>query len=224
MVKNKWRKQIEELGYSYHKELLKIILLNALIFISFGLINYFLKELLIISFSILAMAFINYYLFSSYSNKRSQLETAHSEELISLLSYFQTFISNNNTVYQSFQKLGDFSSPWMKEKIVLFLANVDADKSVKPFMLFALNFTNNIIKNLMLSIYQMVDQGQNSLQLSQFAILFQSITNNYNAEIRVKKQKSLSQMTAFPLLGAGGIVMVLSFSIISVVGDMVNVI
>jgi hypothetical protein len=30
-------------------------------------------------------------------------------------------------------------------------------------------------------------------------------------------------MTAFPLLGAGAIVMVLSFSIISVVGDMVNV-
>ena len=75
----------------------------------------------------------------------------------------------------------------------------------------------------MLSIYQMVDQGQNSLQLSQFTVLFQSITNNYNAEMKVKKQKSLSQMTAFPLLGAGAIVMVLSFSIISVVGDMVNV-
>ena len=71
---------------------------------------------MIISFSVLAMAFINYYLFSFYSNKKAQLEKAHSEELISLLSYFQTFINNKNTVYQSFQKLEDFSSHWMKEK------------------------------------------------------------------------------------------------------------
>lgn len=223
MVKNKWREKIEELGYSYRKEILKIVLSNLILIISFCLINYFLKQLLIISFSVLAMAFINYYLFSFYSNKKAQLEKAHSEELISLLSYFQTFINNKNTVYQSFQKLEDFSSHWMKEKIVIFLANIDRDKSVKPFMSFALNFTSNIIKNLMLSIYQMVDQGQNSLQLSQFTVLFQSITNNYNAEMKVKKQKSLSQMTAFPLLGAGAIVMILSFSIISVVGDMVNV-
>lgn len=223
MVKNKWREQIEELGYSYRKEVLKIVLSNAAIITSFVLLNFFLKELLIIVFSIVAILFINYYLFSFYSSKKAQLEKAYCEELISLLSYFQTFITNNNTVYQSFQKMGDFASPWMKEKIALFLANIDGDKSVKPFMDFALNFTNNIMKNLMLSIYQMVDQGQNSLQLSQFTVLFQSITNNYNAEMKVKKQKSLSQMTAFPLLGAGAIVMVLSFSIISVVGDMVNV-
>ncbi len=223
MVKNKWREQIEKMGYSYRKEVLKIVFSNVALIISFALINYFLRELLIIVFSVLAILFINYYLFSFYSSKKAQLEKAYSEELISLLSYFQTFINNNNTVYQSFQKLGDFASPWMKEKILLFLANIDGDKSVKPFMDFALNFTNNIIKNLMLSIYQMVDQGQNSLQLSQFTVLFQSITNNYNAEIKIKKQKSLSQMTAFPLLGAGAIVMVLSFSIISVVGDMVNV-
>jgi len=190
MVRNKWREKIEELGYSYRKEVLKIVTANLLMFISCGLITYFLKELLIIAFSVLAIAFVNYYLISFYSNKKIQLEKGHSEELISLLSYFQTFITNNNTVYQSFQKLGDFSSPWMKEKIVLFLANIDIDKSVKPFMIFALNFTNNIIKNLMLSIYQMVDQGQNSLQLSQFTVLFQSIANNYNIEMKVKKQKS----------------------------------
>lgn len=223
MMKNKWRKQIEELGYSYRKELLKIVLSDVVLLFSFALIIYFLKELLIILFSFFAMVFINYYLFSFYSSKKAQVEKAHSEELISLLSYFQTFINNNNTVYQSFQKLSDFASPWMKEKITLFLVNIDGDKSVNPFMNFALNFTNNIIKNLMISIYQMVDQGQNALQLSQFTVLFQSITNNHNAEMKTRKQKSLSQMTAFPLLGAGAIVMVLSFSIISVVGDMVNV-
>lgn len=155
MVKNKWREQIEKMGYSYRKEVLKIVLSNVALIISFALINYFLRELLIIVFSVLAILFINYYLFSFYSSKKAQLEKAYSEELISLLSYFQTFINNNNTVYQSFQKLGDFASPWMKEKILLFLANIDGDKSVKPFMDFALNFTNNIIKNLMLSIYQL---------------------------------------------------------------------
>ncbi len=223
MVINKWRKQIEELGYSYRKEVFKIILSNLVLIISFGLINFFLKELLIMVFSILGLVFINYFLFSFYSNKKAQSEKAHNEELISLLSYFQTFIVNNNTVYQSFQKISEFASPWMKEKISSFLINIDGDKSVKPFMDFAFNFTNNVTKNLMLSIYQMVDQGQNSLQLSQFTVLFQSITNNYNSEMKVKKQKSLSQMTTFPLLGAGAIVIVLSFSIISVVGDMVNV-
>ena len=41
MVKNKWREKIEELGYSYRKEILKIVLSNLILIISFCLINFF---------------------------------------------------------------------------------------------------------------------------------------------------------------------------------------
>lgn len=223
MAKNKWKKLIEGLGYSFRKEIFKIAFINLVTIASLLLLNIFVKEIVLLVLSILSTLLINYLLFSFYNGKKEQMEKMHGEELIALLSYLRTFIDNHNNIYQSFQKLVDFASPWMKEKIGEFLLNVDSDKSVKPFIDFAANFSSSISKNLMLSIYQMIDQGENSSQLSQFTFLFQNISNNYNSELRSKKQKSLGQMAVYPLVGAGAIVLVLSFSIISVVGDMVNV-
>jgi|GEM_PF-628459 len=223
MAKNKWKKLIEGLGYSFRKEIFKIAFINLVTIASLLLLNIFVKEIVLLVLSILSTLLINYLLFSFYNGKKEQMEKMHGEELIALLSYLRTFIDNHNNIYQSFQKLVDFASPWMKEKIGEFLLDVDSDKSVKPFIDFAANFSSSISKNLMLSIYQMIDQGENSSQLSQFTFLFQNISNNYNSELRSKKQKSLGQMAVYPLVGAGAIVLVLSFSIISVVGDMVNV-
>ncbi|HNX16523.1 MAG TPA: hypothetical protein PKO28_04105 [Bacilli bacterium] len=223
MAKNKWKKLIEGLGYSFKKEIFKIAFINLVTIASLLLLNIFVKEIVLLVLSILSTLLINYLLFSFYNGKKEQMEKMHGEELIALLSYLRTFIDNHNNIYQSFQKLVDFASPWMKEKIGEFLLDVDSDKSVKPFIDFAANFSSSISKNLMLSIYQMIDQGENSSQLSQFTFLFQNISNNYNSELRSKKQKSLGQMAVYPLVGAGAIVLVLSFSIISVVGDMVNV-
>ena len=47
----------------------------------------------------------------------------------------------------------------MKEKIEIFLKEIDDDKTVQPFINFARKFSLLIIESIMISIYQMVDEG-----------------------------------------------------------------
>lgn len=223
MTQNKLRKNIELVGLNYKKEIAKISLINFILIGAIAVLFYFYREIIVTMSLLCFVGVINYFLFSFYNNRKRQMEKEHDEEFIALISYFQTFITNQNNVYQSFGKLLTFSSFWMKEKLECFMASVDADKSVKPFIDFANNFTLSAVKNIMLSIYQMVDQGENSNQLTQFLFLFQTMTTNFNNEQKERKKKSLENLTAFPLFGAGAIVLILSISIISVVGEMVNV-
>jgi uncharacterized protein YbaP (TraB family) len=76
----------------------------------------------------------------------------------------------------------------------------------------------------MLSIYQMVDQGENSEQLLQFNVIYDELAKNRNKEMIEQKDKSLSSMSTFPLIGAGLITVSLTISILSILGDLINVI
>ena len=112
----------------------------------------------------------------------------------------------------------------MKDKIENFLKEIDSDKSVQPFVNFANNFTQLSSHSLMLSIYQMVDQGENSHQLEQFDVVFEELARNRNREMMEQKEKSLSNMSTFPLVGAGLITITLTISILSILGDLMDVV
>ena len=112
----------------------------------------------------------------------------------------------------------------MKDKIEEFLKEIDNDKSVQPFVNFANNFQQLSSHSLMLSIYQMVDQGESSNQLNQFDVIFEELSRNRNREMMEQKEKSISNMATFPLVGAGMITITLTISILSVLGDLMNVI
>lgn len=222
---NKFRNSIEEVGLNYKKEMVKILLTDfAILLVFIALFIFVIREYYILLLAVALIGVIDYLFFNSYTVKKNNVVKSHDEEFIAIISYFQTFIINRHNVYQSFNQLLPFSSLWMKDKIENFLRAIDIDKSVKPFVDFASHFNLGVAKNVMLSIYQMVDQGENSSQLTQFTFLFQSMSENFNCELREKKSKSLGSVTAFPLIGAGAIVIILSISIISVVGEMINVI
>ena len=104
------------------------------------------------------------------------------------------------------------------------LKEIDQDKSVAPFVNFANNFEYLVIQNVMISIYQMVDQGESQQMLSQFDHLFTSLSDNLFSEKIESKTKSLDTLNAFPLLGAGLITIILTFSIMSILGDITSVI
>ena len=117
-----------------------------------------------------------------------------------------------------------YCTDWMKEKIETLLHEIDEDKTVQPYINFANSFQSLSIHSLMLSIYQMVDQGENSEQLLQFSIVFDELSRNRNKEIIEQKDKTLSNMSTFPLVGAALITITLTVSILSILGDLINVI
>lgn len=223
MMKNKLKDTIEFVGLSYTKEILKIVLISLALLISAALMLYFLKNIIYTIMILIALVVVDYMLLTRYSDKKKMLIKARENELITLITYFEVYIRNKNNVYQSFNLLIPYCSSWMKDKIETLLKEIDSDKSVQPFVNFANNFEQLSSHSLLLSIYQMVDQGESSEQLAQFDVIFDEIARNRHKEMKEQKEKSLSNMSTFPLIGAGVITVVLTISIISVLGDLMNV-
>lgn len=223
-MKSKLKSTIDFVGLSYKKEITKILIIN-LLFLVGGVISCFLiRNILVLIIILILVAVLDFFLLTRYDDKKRAILRSRENELIAIISYFEVYIQNNSNVYQSFSKLIPYCSDWMKERIEILLGEIDEDKSVQPFINFANSFQSLSIHSLMLSIYQMVDQGENSEQLLQFAIVFDELAKNRNKEIAEQKEKSLSGMSTFPLAGAGLITIALTISILSILGDLINVI
>ena len=162
-------------------------------------------------------------LLNSYINKKREIFKDREDEFISIIGYFQFFISNSYNVYQAFQALIPYSSTWMEEQINSLILEIDNDKTVTPYINFANKFTNKVTTNVMLSIYQMVDEGENNIHLIQFQSLFDELSKNHQKELIDSKDRSMSSLSSLPLIGAGAITVLLTFGIISLMGEMINV-
>ena len=221
---NRLKSTIEFLGLSFKKELLKIILINVGL-VAFIIAAYFLfnQPYFFIGIAIGGI-FLDYFLLSSYSSKKNNLMKEREDEFVSIISYFKIFISNRNNVYHSLECLKPYCSTWMANELQNLLNDMDLDKSVRPFVTFSLNFRSPTIENVMVSIYQMIDEGENTNRLTQFTFTFEQFSKEHKEQLIDSKQKSLDTMNMFPLLGAGAATMILMFSILTVIGDLTNVV
>ena len=218
MKKNKLKDTIEFVGLSYKKEIIIILAINVIFMLSATAIYIFFKNIIYSVFILVALNMLDYFLFSRYNDKKKTILKNRENELVSIISYFDVYIRNNKNVYQSFNQLIPYCSNYMKEKIEDLLKEIDEDKSIQPFVNFAGNFQN-------LSMHsQMVDQGESSEQLTHFNVIFDEISRNRQQEMIAQKDKALSGMSTFPLIGAGMITVALTISILTILGDLINVI
>lgn len=221
---NPLKRDIEFIGLTYKKELVKIIIINAILVISLSLAFIFTKTIMVLLIGLLVIFGANYFIYFTYSGKKAQLIKDRADEFVHIISYFRIFIKNKNNVYQSFNKLMSYSSDWMKDKIEIMLNAIDSDKSIKPFTDFADRFDLPIARNVMISIYQMIEQGEVSEQLNQFTILFEQMSQTLNDERKDRKTRSFDIVSFMPIIGAGLVTLALTFSMLTIVGDMANVI
>lgn len=211
------------IGADKKKELIKIALINVLLIAAVVMGVILLKQIMLSFLGVILLVVINYVIFDSYLNKKKEIIRDRDQEFITMIGYFQFFINNSYNVYRAFQSLMPYASTWMEEQLNSLILEIDNDKSVKPFVNFASKFNNRIANNVMLSIYQMVDEGENSVHMLQFNALFEQINRNLQKELIDSKDKSLSSLSSLPLIGAGAVTVLLTFGIISVMGEMINV-
>ena len=223
MKKNTLKETIEFVGLSFKKEIIKVLVIDLALLIGAVILYLFFRNLMYSLFVLMAIALVDFLIISRYSDKKKAILKSREDELITIVSYFDVYIRNNNNVYQSFNQLIPYCSNWMKDKIEQLIREIDEDKTVQPFVNFANNFKNLSAHSLMLSIYQMIDQGENSEQLTHFNVVFDEIFKNRNKEMVEQKEKALSGMSTFPLIGAGLITISLTISILSILGDLINV-
>ena len=224
MKKNKLKDTIEFVGLSFKRELTIILVFNLVFVLGAATLFLILKNITYTMLVFASLMVLDYFLFSRYGDKKKTILKSRENELVTIISYFDVYIRNNKNVYQSFNQLLPYCSNWMKEKIEDLLKEIDEDKSVQPFVNFANNFQSLSTHSLMISIYQMVDQGESSEQLTHFNVIFDEISKNRNHEIIAQKDKALSNMSTYPLIGAGLITITLTISILTILGDLINVI
>lgn len=211
-------------GLDYKKEISKLVIFN-LIFIILLISLIFLKLPFYIYLLVgSGLVFFNYIYLSRYSSIKNKMKLDHDNELIYLLSYFRIFISNHYTVYGAIKALLPYSSEWMKEELTRLINDIDKDKSNAPFVNFASKFNSLLIPNIFLSIYQMVDNGENNDATSHFYYLFDEANRALQVEEIENKKKSMESLNTFPLVGAGYIAILLTLSVVSIIGELINVI
>ena len=223
-MKKSFKDRIIALGLSYQKEMFLLFIIALFLVIGTAAIFLFLiRKVIVIIVGVLLLAIFIYLYLNRYSTLENNRKKEHLDELISLLSYFELFISNGNNVYNSFKLLLPYSSVYLDDVITSLLNQIDSDKSVGPYINFALKFDNHIIESLMLSIYQMVDNGENSGQFNEFSILFSNISKEHQIEKIESKKNKLDTLDSLPLFGAGAITIILAISILNIVGELIDV-
>ena len=223
-MKKSLKERIEALGLSYSKELtILFVIILAIVGVAVTAIILLKQFYIGIIASVVGIIAIYFYL-SRYSSLEAKQRKDNVDQLMSLLSYFEIFISNGHNVYNSFKMLLPYADGFLQEAISSLLTQIDSDKSVGPYINFASKFDDRIVESLMLSIYQMVDNGESEIELNEFDILFSNIKEKHKEEMIDRKRKSLDLFNSIPLIGAGAVTIVLSLSIISIIGDYINVI
>ena len=110
---NKFKKIIEELGLSFPKEMLKLILIN-IFFLALCFLIYFLKLENYYYIVVVVFLLLGDYLFiNSYFSRYQVMLYQHDDEMIALFSYFQVFISNHIPIYSAFTNLLNYASDYM---------------------------------------------------------------------------------------------------------------
>ena len=219
MKKLKEREDKTQYNQKQNNLIILFPLVLALIIVALTIIF---KNYLIAVLGLASIALMVFLYFTNKSQAKLAIEKSHEIEFVDLINYFEMFLANNMNIYQAFRETIAYSSPWMSNKIERLLEEIDEDKTVKPFINFAKNFKNGVIENVMISIYQMVDDGHNDISLTQFNLMFEKFEENNRECIIRQAENKLNRLNTYPLIGSIIVTVILTISIISIVGEMIN--
>lgn len=220
---NKVKNYLNDIGLDYKKEVTKIVISNLVVLVAGAVVYFFIRHWIAIMVTLIVCGILTYIFISSYTSKKRAINDSHEKEFVSVISYFQIFLNNNFNVYKCLEKIVPYCSDWMSEQISTLLKRIDDDKTVQPFVEFAKNFKLSIANNVMLLIYQMIDEGSSKNHMMQFTILFEQINKNQQKNLIDSKDKSLSNLTVFPLIGSGAITILVILGVLVVLQEMLYV-
>ncbi|MCD8209220.1 MAG: hypothetical protein LUC31_00105 [Coprobacillus sp.] len=199
------------------------VVLNILLLVLAAIILIYAFSWAMLVVVLVVIALIDYYLYSNNRAKKRLEVTRHDDEFVSLISYLQIYISNGVNVYQAFKMTEPYLSEWMKDKVDTLLNDIDQDKTVQPFINFATNFTLHHYEDILIVIYQMVDQGNNNEFAQKFMYMFEKINEENTRATLESNRNSLDMMGSLPLIGAAVYTVCLTFGIISMLGGVISV-
>lgn len=218
-MKNKKPRSLLPKGDS-HRWLYGLIALGGLL--GAFAIYFFFHETLLAFVFFGATVFFLYVFLSKQKSQNALKEEELEEEFVRIFTYFSIYIQDGLPIYSAFQELLKYSSPTMKERLKDLLNDIDHDKSVKPYVTFASLFPSLTIKEVMISIYKMVDEGTNERYLRQYAAIFSSLAEDKRSKAKERHKRSLGNVSFLPLLASGLTSALITIGIMTVIGGLTS--
>jgi len=219
----KFNERLSRLGLSPKRELEIAIAINLLIITIGGVSYYFLKTFIYPGIAGALLCIFNIFYFTRYSRLEIKIRDTNKQEFVMIFTFFKIYIHNGFSVYAALKEVSTFANPNLATYLNDLLSDIDNDKTITPFIKFGRRFDDLVIEEMMISVYQMVDDGNDSSCLKQFEMIFDKISDvSYEREIN-KKRNGLASMSVFPLIGSGLLILMITFGIITIMGDMINV-
>ena len=215
----KLKEKINFLNKNYKTEITRLLIINFLICVSFIFLIIYSKNLLILVYFFGILVVFNFFYLTRYQRIINKNNANLINDFINTFSYFRIYISNNMNAYNAFKEVSKYSSPFIKTKLLVLLDEIDEDKSLKPYMNFAKNFNNKKVEEVMIAIYEMVNEGNSENYLNQFTSVFTSF------KARVEKTNQEKRFSKFNLINAmsmGGMMLIMiliMLSIVNMVGE-----
>ena len=218
----KLKEKMLVLGLNPKKEFTIVLLLDLILILASVLLFIFLKEIIYLVICV-GLAFIFDLVFlSRYSKQINDKNSRNLQEFAVIFGYFKIFIHNGYSVYSALKELISFANPDLKKMIKELIGDIDNDKSVQPFVKFAKQFNEIIVEEMMISIFQMIDDGASSDYLTQFDLIFDKFSDLLYQKFLQKKNSKLGTIASTALIGSSFLVVVLTIGIISIIGEVIN--
>ena len=211
------------LGKDPKKEILFFALATmVLLGIAVGMYFYFGWSFFLL-FPALGLAIFSFVYWTRYDSlKRKKLESL-CDEFVTLFTFFSIYIGDGFTVYNALQNLLAYAETEMGGLLKKLISDIDEDKTVAPYVSFASHFDNLSIREVMVAIYQMVDEGEGGMYLIQFKRLFSRLSDTRRLIEKNKRLERLDTLSFLPLVGSGLTMLTLTLSILSIMEEMLHV-
>lgn len=214
--------KINKLGLSPKKEL---IIFGAVNFVLIGAsiaLGIILKKPEIYAIGAVFAVVFSFLFITRYDSMLSKINTNNLLDFAEVFGFFRIYIKNGYNVYNALKEIKNFANNNLKEMLEKLISEIDEDKSVQPFINFARNFNEIIIEELMISIYQMIDDGEQSNYLTQFEFIFDKFSEILRDKQLKKKDSLLGTLSSAPLVGSCFLIIVITVGIIGIMGEITN--
>ena len=146
------------------------------------------------------------------------------EEFVRLFTFFGIYIANGHNVFHALESILPFSSSRMKARLEGLLGSIENDKTVTPFIDFSSRFPDMKVREVMVAIYAMVDEGEGGVYIAQFQHIFGKLSDDRHALAKAKRIEALQNLSFLPLAGSGIAMMMLVVALMEIMGSLMYVI
>ena len=220
---NQLKEKMKMLGKTPSKEFLMFALM-ALLILATAVPLYLYKGMsFFLAIPLFVLIFFTYVYFIRYSNGVKRIYEDRMEEFIRLFTFLGIYINDGFNVFRALESIQSFASESFLPLLQGLIREIEEDKTVTPFVNFSKHFTDISVKEVMISIYQMVDEGQGGAYIAQFQHLFGKLSDEKHKALKQKQIDGLNRLSILPLIGSGVTMFMITFSLVEIMGDVMNV-